>query len=419
MDKPIVSIIVAAYNVENYLSECLESILAQDFNSFELIVVDDASTDSTASILDSYMKKDQRIHVIHHNRNSGLSAVRNTGMNYAKGKYILFVDGDDLIASNLLSETVSCAEKQQLDEVSFGYKVFSDEQGWKWKEKKMHGQAYLPNAVLNGRQVLVVHERMREDAKGCLASRASWASWASLYKRSFLEKNNLYFMEGILHEDVLFWFQCCLCAERVRMIGKELYFYRQNSESITKSWKGIRAKSLFTVFSIIYAEWINNRFSAEEHKAVGTVLMSIWSHYKKAELCGETEDVAINPSVDFAYKLLRGKISYKWGQLSKATIERLRRIANVLVYGAGVVAADVIEQLYKNKINIRGVIVSYREGNPEYFGGVPVKTLEEWGRVEDAAVIIGIAPKYSDDIKNRLRQYGYQLIFSVEKNEDV
>lgn len=412
MEKPLVSVIVAAYNVEAYISECLDSILAQDYNNFELLCVEDVSTDNTASILESYQEKDKRIHVIHHTQNSGLSAVRNTGMNYANGKYILFVDGDDLIANNLLSETVYCAEKYELDEVSFGYKVFTREQEWSWQERDLRKLEDAPESILTGRQMLMMRERMLKKANGTLAAITAW-SW--LYNRSFLERNDLRFLNGIVHEDLLFWFQCCLKSERVMMLGEQLYFYRKSIGSITTGRNKTRAKSFFAVISLIYADWVKNKFTVEEDEAICAVLRSAMGWLRKAELCGETEDIKINPAIDFGYKLLHGKLPYKFGHLTPEALARLKGLANVYVYGAGSAAADVFEQLYRNHIKVKGVIVSQKKGNPSFFGGVPVTTLDEWGFVEGAAVILAVTGKYRGGIENKLHQYGYQQIIHVEE----
>ena len=96
MSKPLLSIIVPVYNVEKYIERCIKSILNQSFTNFELILVDDGSPDNCGKICDEYKKKDSRIKVIH-KKNGGLSDARNAGLNIATGKYIGFVDSDDII----------------------------------------------------------------------------------------------------------------------------------------------------------------------------------------------------------------------------------------------------------------------------------------------------------------------------------
>ena len=98
--NPEISIIVPVYNVEKYLKRCIDSILNQSFTDFELILVDDGSTDNSGEIIDEYAIKDERIKVIH-KENGGLSSARNVGIEYSKGNYIAFVDSDDYINKNM------------------------------------------------------------------------------------------------------------------------------------------------------------------------------------------------------------------------------------------------------------------------------------------------------------------------------
>ena len=100
--KVIISIIVPVYNVESYLPMCIDSILSQKFKDFELILIDDGSTDESGKICDKYIKKDPRIKVIHQ-RNQGLSAARNSGIEIAKGDFITFIDSDDKVTNNFLN----------------------------------------------------------------------------------------------------------------------------------------------------------------------------------------------------------------------------------------------------------------------------------------------------------------------------
>ena len=106
----LISVIIPVYNVENYLAQSVESILKQSFENFEIILVDDGSTDSSGRICDEYVEKDERIAAIHQ-KNGGLSAARNSGLSEAEGKYVYFLDSDDYIANNTLETLVEIAEK--------------------------------------------------------------------------------------------------------------------------------------------------------------------------------------------------------------------------------------------------------------------------------------------------------------------
>ena len=108
---PIISVIVPVYNVEKYLNRCIDSILAQTFSDFELLLIDDGSKDKSGEICDQYAEKDDRIKVLH-KENGGASAARNTGIDHAVGEYIMFADSDDYIGRNMLESLLGLIERQ-------------------------------------------------------------------------------------------------------------------------------------------------------------------------------------------------------------------------------------------------------------------------------------------------------------------
>ncbi len=132
------SIIVPVYNVEKYLPKCIESIMAQTYRKFELILVDDGSPDKSGSICDEYATKDSRIIVIH-KANGGVSAARNSGLQIASGEYIGFVDPDDYIARNMYENMIKELEEHSVDMVICGYDYINEDYSIdrKYKEKEM------------------------------------------------------------------------------------------------------------------------------------------------------------------------------------------------------------------------------------------------------------------------------------------
>lgn len=126
MDEKLVSVIIPAYNIEDYIGRCLDSIISQTYKNLEIIVVDDGSRDHTGEILDNYAKKDRRIKVIH-KENGGVSSARNKGIEAAEGDYIGFIDGDDLIESEMYKTLVDLLEEENADIAHCGYQmVFPD-----------------------------------------------------------------------------------------------------------------------------------------------------------------------------------------------------------------------------------------------------------------------------------------------------
>lgn len=125
--NPVISIIVPVYNVETYIEKCLQSICRQSYNNIEIIVVDDCSTDKSVAVCERYAAKDNRIRVLHSEKNQGVSAARNRGMEYANGDYYMFVDSDDWIEPELCENAVRCMqENQRVDTVHWGYKCVAE-----------------------------------------------------------------------------------------------------------------------------------------------------------------------------------------------------------------------------------------------------------------------------------------------------
>lgn len=137
----LISIIVPIYNVDSYLRKCFDSIISQTYSDFELILVDDGSTDDSPKICDEYARKDDRIIVIH-KKNGGVSSARNAGLDIAKGKYIGFVDPDDYIVSEMYECMVNAIEKYKSDMVVCGYD-YIDENGNVTRPYKVKGDEKL------------------------------------------------------------------------------------------------------------------------------------------------------------------------------------------------------------------------------------------------------------------------------------
>lgn len=211
------SVIIPVYNVEPYLRECLESVLNQTFTNWEGICVNDGSTDRSAAILEEYAEKDRRFKVITQ-PNGGLSAARNTGLDAAKGDYVLFLDSDDWLKLNALEVIANALDGEDMLCFS-GMRYYEETKSFNPADPLMEkaynsGMSYYDDIALLHRDFAFV----------CVVLRA--------YKRSFLVENGLRFKEGIFHEDNLFTPMVCYYAGRVRQIKDCLYDYRVRSSSI-------------------------------------------------------------------------------------------------------------------------------------------------------------------------------------------
>ena len=213
--NPLVSVVVPAYNVERYLSRCLNSLAAQTLSAIEIIVVDDGSTDSTPSIADRYVAQNARIKVVHR-QNGGLSAARNSGMENATGKYIGFVDGDDYVDPVMFSKLSAVLEGDADAELAVcGAKV---EFSYAASEKDVaYAQKYfdLPGEGGFDLTLSLVHD-------------ITSSVCTKLYRRKFLEENRIRFPEGMENEDEVFFFFTMGKAQRIQIVDKPFYHYVRN-----------------------------------------------------------------------------------------------------------------------------------------------------------------------------------------------
>lgn len=220
-----VSIIVPIYKVERYLRECIDSVLNQTYRDFELILVDDGSPDNCGLICDDYAGKDSRIRVIHKS-NEGVSSARNAGLDIAVGKYVYFLDSDDMIESNLL-ETVVLHMENGADMVAFTLRGFFDN-GTKLPPYRRETGSYLlqtPEA-----RVSFIHNTL-------LQAKIGWEACLRIFSREIIEQYGLRFADRqeVFAEDL--YFNLCYCAhvERVLSLPDCLYCYRKRSDSFIAS----------------------------------------------------------------------------------------------------------------------------------------------------------------------------------------
>ena len=233
-DTPKVSVIIPVYNGEKYIEACLKSVVVQSLDGLEVILVNDGSTDSSGQIMEDYARIYPSFTYLEQ-ENRGLSEARNTGLQYAHGKYIAFLDGDDLLPQAALLNLYRKAEETRAEMVAgnvatFGEYIGTNDFSLRNKEAgfTVSGEAFLTEAIANHHYVPMVYNY--------------------LYRRSFIEQHGLRFEPGILHEDELWTPVALTKAKRVASINSTTYLYRQHEASIMSSSKsGKRIASIGVV----------------------------------------------------------------------------------------------------------------------------------------------------------------------------
>lgn len=237
------SVIVAAYNVENKIIRCLNSIKNQNIEDAEFIIVNDGSTDNTEKIIKNYIKKshDKRFKLIN-KINGGLSDARNYGMKNSKGKYLLFIDADDYLMPNSSSllNLVNEAEKLKLDLIEFNFNYIN-------KDKKKNIAINLSNSsILTGQNLYLREVKQTNEF---------WFTvWHFMYKRDLIKENSLKFVENSMAEDNM-WTPIVLnYTQKSKFINLNVYCYDYNPKSISHNQKNLLKRSYDSIYATKYLE---------------------------------------------------------------------------------------------------------------------------------------------------------------------
>lgn len=214
---PAVSVIVPVYNSEKYLQACLDSLYAQTFQNFEIIAINDGSPDNSLKILQENARAHKNLVIIDQKKNHGQGYARNRALEQAKGKYVLFVDADDVIDSRLLEKTVKTAEADKADAVHFNWHMLDGD------KLKFFNKIPFAGKTLRG-----------ETCEKFL-QKPNYFVWDSLYRRELLNKYSVKFGEGYIYEDNEFIVQIASHANTIAIIDEPLYTMRVSAGSSTRS----------------------------------------------------------------------------------------------------------------------------------------------------------------------------------------
>ena len=221
--NPVISIIIPVYNVEKWLNKCIDSILSQSYENFEVILVNDGSTDKSGDICDKYSKGDSRVKVFH-NKNKGLSYSRNFGVKNSNGKYVMFVDSDDFISDiDIIDKFINILEKDKSDFIYTSYCRFNDENEDEITE-------ILPIDINNNH----IKGKLGIEILSMLIEKNNYhhAAYLKICNRKFLIENNLLFKEGIYHEDAEWSPKLFYYAKRISIYNEPYYMRRMRENSI-------------------------------------------------------------------------------------------------------------------------------------------------------------------------------------------
>lgn len=276
--KPLVSIIIPVYNVEQYLPKCLESVIGQTYKNIEIFLVDDGSTDNSGMICDMYAQNDNRI-IVKHQSNAGVSAARNWALNQAQGEYILFIDSDDWIADTLVEYAVKTAITQEADIIMYSYfRVYTG-------KEQLDVMAHAP---------ISLDDMMTTDLLAQNIITNTWPNytWQALYQRN-LWKTQRFPVDYKWLEDLRILPMIYLAARKIVYLKNTLYYYNQmNSISLTKKHEATywdtRKRYIFFPISLAHLSLAKKAKHTEAAKilTIKTIQLGIklyWRNYNSPQ----------------------------------------------------------------------------------------------------------------------------------------
>lgn len=225
----MVSIIVPIYNTGEYLEKCITSLLNQTCQDIEILLIDDGSTDGSSEICDVYLNKDSRVRVFHQ-KNQGVSAARNFGINEARGEWICFVDGDDYVTLDMVDNLLSTALHRDSDICIGDYYVV------RGNNKPEYAEFIINKKLLYFSKFELIENSLigngLEDNVSCVG-----VPWAKIYRSKFIKENKLYFENGLKrNQDVVFNLYAFQYAEKVSYSKHAVYFYRIWESSVMRKY---------------------------------------------------------------------------------------------------------------------------------------------------------------------------------------
>lgn len=247
--KPLLTVVIPVYNVEKYLKRCVESVIAQDWKKYEILLVDDGSTDHSPQICDNYVKTYDFISVIH-KENGGLSEARNTGLSQAKGEYVYFPDSDDWIEPDTFIALSEALESQKFDIISFNREFVKSEE----------------DAIVSDSVVTIVFEGKDAFVEMLKHSYITGFANDKIYRKSLFMDHDILFPKGKYYEDLGTNYKLFLSARKVYATNQKYYHYLiDNPDSITQSWNEKKFIDMFGFYKeVFYSDFVRSQLNQEE-----------------------------------------------------------------------------------------------------------------------------------------------------------
>ncbi|MCI8598690.1 MAG: glycosyltransferase family 2 protein [Lachnospiraceae bacterium] len=391
-----ISIIIPVYNCEDYLEQCIKSVLAQSLKELEMICIDDGSTDFSAQLLQEFARKDKRI-VLLCQENQGPGAARNAGIRQAKGKYIIFLDADDYyVDENALEMMFDACETQNM-QVCCSMRMNVEGAG---ETRKELYPIEMKNKVL-------FYRDYQED----------YFYQNYLFLRELLIQNNIFFPAYRRYQDPPFFVKAMYAADCFVAVDTCLYCYRMsdihirfNMQKACDLIKGITDNLIFASehkLDLLF----QNTLERLEYEVAYLIYENISPNdLELLELLMNTNQIVRNYLGNYHYVIRPLRlILFSFTLYEKELLHRIETQDEIALYGAGMITKAFVSYLKERDLlkKVTLIFVSNLTGNESWINGIPVRQLQSYGKEKERFVLVTVGEKIAAEIVTSLEQNGY------------
>ena len=403
----MVSIVIPVYNAEKYIEECLNSLLNQSYTDFEIICVNDGSSDNSYKILKEYEGRDNRIMAMTQKKqNAGVA--RNVGKRRARGKYLLFLDADDFFCENMLERVVNKAEENSTEILVFNSYIYDN-----MKNIVISNSSRYLNCGIFGEGI-----KPSTEISDVIYTFGNQVVWNKLMLKEYIDKNDFQFQSVPRGNDMLFVSAALSCAESIGVLNERLMYHRTNrAESLVGGIDETPLaymEALCAVKNFLVSKGIEDKFKIGFNNLAAKAFTAALGRIKSFEIYDQVCERIANevvPQLNLGINAVNEKIE-----------RAIQRKQDIIIYGAGMFANALIKMLiYKCKYNTNQLVVAVTDAsdNAETVCGVKVLGIEELdvGK-EGSLVVIAVSDiSVQNLIEKNLLCRGYKNISKMNEKE--
>lgn len=407
----LVSLIIPMYNVQEYIDECLNSVLNQTYKKIEIICVDDASCDRTVLHIETLKKKDDRITLLQNESTRGPAYSRNKGLEFATGEYIYFLDADDYIVEDAIESLVFLADKYKTECIFFD-SYLQLESRMLGTTNLEYGLENIDKKVMEGQELFTI--MINEDV-------FFGGVWRQFWEREYLLENEIRFEDRLSScEDTPFTIHAILQGKHMMVVNKKYHVYRKHDGTLISDGAPRKSIALFQAYCLVLKELLNSRYDRNTkfalEKKCQQLLRSSRSMYMRNRFQITESDFADDFERHLFGYLIEGKDNNLL-EIDQAVVSKIRSYSKIIIYGDSRYAMDILHTMEELSINVFGFAVTDQSGKGSDIAGIRLKEIQKYKEDRnEAIVLLGVTDqKNKTDILKTLDSYGFSNYIDLEE----